>query len=60
MSAKILCTQRNDDERRKSACFGVSAARCPAKDQPCHMVIEVDTETGDVTLPQDRFCRHDW
>jgi beta-lactamase superfamily II metal-dependent hydrolase len=58
---KILCTQRNNDPKHKSACFGVSGAACPAKNDPEDVVFTIDTETGKADIePNNRNCLNQW
>jgi len=59
--SKILCTQRNQDKSKKSACYYVSDIHCPAKDNPQNICFTVNLETGDCTItPNGRECLHTW
>lgn len=61
LKSAILCTQRNNDAKKKSACYSVPKADCPAKDNPQTIGFVLDTETGDCQItPADRACQHSW
>ena len=61
--SKTLCTQRNQAiyKNKKSACYSVKAADCPAKDNPDDIIFTLDTDTGNCTMsPKSRACKHSW
>ncbi len=61
IGCKILCTQKNSDTKKKSACYSVLQPNCPAKENPKDIVFTVDTATGACTIdPPNRACQNQW
>ena len=60
-NSEILCTQRNCGTKKKSACYSVCGAKCPAKDDPKTITFTLNTDTGRCTItPAGRACQHSW
>lgn len=61
VDSKILCTQRNNDSRHKSACYTVPASRCPAKGKKKTICFMIDTTKGTCEItPEGRACKKAW
>lgn len=61
LKSKILCTQRNQDKKKKSACYSITGEECPAKGDARNVIFKVDTATGKCTItPLGRACKHRW
>jgi beta-lactamase superfamily II metal-dependent hydrolase len=59
--SKILCTQRNNSEKHKSACYQVPAGDCPASENPQTISFILNTNSGICKItPENRACRYDW
>jgi beta-lactamase superfamily II metal-dependent hydrolase len=58
---KILCTHRNNDSKKKSACYSIPGDECPAKGAPETITFRVCTDSGDCDItPSRRECKHCW
>ena len=61
LESGILCTQRNSNSKKRSACYGVSGDECPAKGDPQTITFTIDTDAGTgAVAPSPRACQHSW
>ena len=61
VGGKILCTHRNDDSKKRSACYSIPGDECPAKGTPQTITFTVQTDSGDCDItPSERECKHCW